>query len=129
MGWVADMGNPMGLPAQQLDAPTRVLDSEWLAFSTNMFHTCALDAAAGLWCWGRNQEGQLALDMPPLQNTPVQVATDVAAVSTGRFSTCTVSLEGEIACAGKNDRGQLGGSEYSTESQFVAVDLPAPPEE
>jgi alpha-tubulin suppressor-like RCC1 family protein len=52
---------PLGIPgAIELAVPTRVSASNgWTRVEANALHTCALNTASELWCWGRNVEGQL----------------------------------------------------------------------
>lgn len=134
MGTLSSSGNPFGLvlDSRQLDEPSRVNDSLWSSFSTNMFHTCAIGGdARQLWCWGRNIEGQLGLDpdqIPGLTQIWIEprfVAEGVAQVSAGRFSTCIVTMDSAIRCAGQNANGQLGGGDDSNEFEFVDVALSA----
>lgn len=41
-------------------APTPVAgDRSWSSLSAGGGHTCGVDADAGLWCWGRNDSGQI----------------------------------------------------------------------
>ncbi|HKO95122.1 MAG TPA: hypothetical protein VJU61_28400, partial [Polyangiaceae bacterium] len=136
MGWMTDSGNPFGVENVQLDVPTRLGDEQWAAISTSMFHSCGLDDEAQLWCWGRNHEGQLAMENPPdpedatltLNVHPrTLVATGVARAGVGPFSTCVATLEGSLRCVGKNDRGQLGEGATASESSFVEVLLPVAP--
>ncbi len=141
MGFMSQSGNPFGLSCEvpddclQLDQPTRILDGEWLSFSTNMFHTCAMDRDAQLWCWGRNHEGQLGMENFPDPQDPdgqllvhlrTLVATDVELFDLGRFTTCVATRGGGLSCVGKNDRGQLGVGVGLSESEFVEVPLPDP---
>ena len=128
MGLMSMSGNPFGVDTRQLDIPTRIDEGPWAALSTNMFHSCALDDATQLWCWGRNHEGALGTENPEgtgLVQSRTLVATGVAFVSTGTFTTCTIGLDGVARCAGKNDRGQLG-SDDTGERFFADVSLPAP---
>jgi len=136
MGWMSSSGNPLGVENVQLDVPTVVSDEHWAAFGTNMFHSCGLDDQAQLWCWGRNHEGQLAMENPidPLHpgetirvHPKTRVATGVAFAAVGTYSTCVVSQEGSVRCVGKNDRGQLGEGAGTDVSSFVEVPLPSQP--
>jgi alpha-tubulin suppressor-like RCC1 family protein len=81
-------------------------------------HTCALEKNnARVWCWGKNDCGQLGrgtLDPNPVP-TPQQVhqtatANDVNAVSVacGAQHSCAVDSGGTLYCWGCNDSKQLG---------------------
>jgi alpha-tubulin suppressor-like RCC1 family protein len=78
-------------------------------------HACALDEDSLLWCWGRNNHGQLgdgttdATDYPILASAlhALSDATPVA-VSAGDYHTCIIDVFGGEWCWGRNDDGQLG---------------------
>lgn len=74
-------------------------------------HSCAIRTDGSLWCWGRNNYGQLGLKRSgPYAVPPEQVGTkkDWRAVSAGGASTCGVRGNGTLWCWGVNHRGQLG---------------------
>jgi alpha-tubulin suppressor-like RCC1 family protein len=125
-------GDPFGLERSddettwELRAPTRLSDGPWMAMSSNMFHTCAINLATELWCWGRSVEGQLGLPDEALQMAPVQVASGVASVSTGTYSTCYITNEGGLFCAGQNADGQVRAGSRSTVTEFLRVTLAVP---
>lgn len=122
-GFRSGAGNPFGVEVIDLFEPTLVGDRPWVDFSTNMFHSCGLDASAELWCWGATDNGQLGRPGGDVQLVPERVAVGVARASTGQFSTCFVALDGSLHCAGKNDKGQLGVSISAYETSFERVQL------
>ncbi len=76
-------------------------------------HTCALDDAGGVRCWGGNESGQLGngaamLPAPP-QPSPVRVVglPSAAAIAVGDRHTCAVA-GGGVLCWGADFAGQLG---------------------
>ena len=76
-------------------------------------HTCVVDNAGGLWCWGANAKGQLGLGTvsatPTTTPQLVPGASDVRNISLGDDFTCVVhgpSLQ--VKCWGDNEYGQLG---------------------
>jgi alpha-tubulin suppressor-like RCC1 family protein len=74
-------------------------------------HTCAIDNAGSLTCWGRNSAGQLGNGGLNNALTPVQVTgltSGVLAVSPGGFHTCALLTGGAVKCWGRNGDGQLG---------------------
>jgi alpha-tubulin suppressor-like RCC1 family protein len=102
-------GNPFGMDVAELDTPTRFGSaSDWIAFATRSFHTCAVNRANELWCWGRNIEGQLGLGDTDLRSTPTYVTDGIAAVSVAWFTTCALTTAGRVLCTGKNDHWQIG---------------------
>jgi alpha-tubulin suppressor-like RCC1 family protein len=116
-------GAPLGIPgAAQLDVPTQVgTGADWLELSTDTFHTCAVNRASELYCWGRDIEGQLGLGSE-FEPTPVLVPGSFARVSVGRFFTCAVTADGLVACAGENDQGQLGQGDRQRRAVFTSAE-------
>jgi alpha-tubulin suppressor-like RCC1 family protein len=83
-------------------------------------HTCAIDMAGNMYCWGRGDEGQIGVD--PLttrcvsntiycQKTPAKVinVAPMIAVGAGAFHTCS-STGPQAYCWGKNNTSQYGDS-------------------
>ncbi len=81
-------------------------------------HTCAVKTDGTVWCWGRNDFGQLGngTTSATATRTPVQVRgvggtgflTTAVEVVGGESSTCARLTDSTVACWGRNDRGQLG---------------------
>ena len=73
-------------------------------------HSCAIDGAGMLWCWGDNFFGQVGtgdkIDVP----TPIVVTgiANVAEVSTGSGHTCARQTDGEVFCWGHNRFNAIG---------------------
>ena len=71
---------------------------------------CGIDTAGALWCWGRNDTGQLGNGMLVDTNVPVALAggdtyTDV---TTGAHHMCAITTAGVTRCWGDGSYGQLG---------------------
>jgi alpha-tubulin suppressor-like RCC1 family protein len=74
-------------------------------------HACLLRATdQSLWCWGRNDHGQLGDGSRTPRALPVRVAgiDAVVAVAAGDLHTCAVDVSGHVLCWGADDSGQLG---------------------
>jgi alpha-tubulin suppressor-like RCC1 family protein len=74
-------------------------------------HTCALTIEGDVWCWGRNQEGQLGDGTTASRATPDDVGGlggEASMVSTGGNFTCALLRTGDVQCWGHNAVGQLG---------------------
>jgi alpha-tubulin suppressor-like RCC1 family protein len=90
--------------------PTQVGSfTDYQSVQANWFHSCALRAGGALWCWGRNQEGQLGLGDLTLRDQPTLVSglEGVGSLAVGHFHTCAAQRSA-IYCWGENREGQLG---------------------
>ncbi|MFZ8804962.1 MAG: RCC1 domain-containing protein [Candidatus Calescibacterium sp.] len=72
-------------------------------------HTCAVKQDGSLWCWGKNEVGQLGDGTTTSKNSPVKIIqSDVVSVSLGYAFTCAEKTDGSLWCWGDNFYGQLG---------------------
>lgn len=78
-------------------------------------HVCAVSGAGELFCWGRNQFGQLATGDELFAEQPQQVdASELPSgsrflrVSAGGDHSCAINDRSELYCWGRDDSGQLG---------------------
>ncbi len=84
-------------------------------------HTCAITKAGALYCWGRNDFGQVGNNSTSDRLTPVKVKDGIAAVSLGWGHTCAVGVEGAVYCWGNNEKGQVGNGNTSNQKKPVKV--------
>lgn len=86
------------------------------------FHNCLLTDHGKVFCWGKNDVGQLGLGDDKHRRKPHEVKGVAKAreVATGGAHTCTVMESGRAACWGRNASGQLG-----SESKEKVVKVPA----
>jgi alpha-tubulin suppressor-like RCC1 family protein len=95
-------------------------------------HTCALNAAKNVLCWGSNQYGQLgigtngsAVSVPG--SVLVDATTtlgDIVALASGYNFNCAVSSSKGLKCWGSNKNGQLGNN--TTTDAYFPVDVLIP---
>ena len=75
-------------------------------------HGCAVDDAAGLWCWGNGFQGQLGTGSVSIYFSPVPVSLGtgrtVETVSAGDNHTCALLDDGRLKCWGLGGSGRLG---------------------
>lgn len=93
-------------------------------------HTCVIDDADALWCWGSNADGQLMLepdgmgfDGYTLVPVPIEVGAGILAVAGGVTHTCVLTDAAQVLCWGTNSEGQIGDgtTNYAFEPQVAAV--------
>ena len=98
--------------------------------ATGLGFTCAVVADAGgrsVWCWGRNEYGQLGdgTGGEPGDRSllPVRVlnVTNADTVSAGHRHACVVRSTGGVSCWGYNNVGQLGDGTTTTRTGPVNV--------
>jgi alpha-tubulin suppressor-like RCC1 family protein len=97
------------------DSPTPVevsgLSSRAASVAAGYLHTCVLTTDGNIWCWGRNDLGQLGDATMTDSATPVEVAGldgSATAVVAGNRHTCALTKEGAVKCWGSNSNGQIG---------------------
>ncbi|MBI5528695.1 MAG: hypothetical protein HY897_20385 [Deltaproteobacteria bacterium] len=87
-------------------------------------HTCVLDEAGGIRCWGLNSTGELGNGTKYNSALPVDVAglsAGVTMVAVGSSRTCALTDSGGVKCWGWNAFGQLGDG--TTEDSTTPVDV------
>ncbi|GMV14316.1 MAG: hypothetical protein HS104_19300 [Polyangiaceae bacterium] len=92
-------------------APVLVPVSGVKALALGFAHSCALDAAGSVSCWGRNDWGQLGVGALVDKTTaPLGVALPerIVELAAGWDHSCALGESGALYCWGANDRGQLG---------------------
>jgi alpha-tubulin suppressor-like RCC1 family protein len=118
----ADLGHPGTSSKADL-----VEGTTWASMSVGFDHTCAIDVAGQVSCWGHNDFGQLG---GPSGQLPVLVGLPggAVAVAAGKQFSCAVvaitpqAKTGQIWCWGSNDGNVIGTSVGATPTQVVAGD-------
>ena len=103
------------------------------AITAGMDHTCALTAGGVIFCWGRNDEGQLGYGHDehmgddagetPLSYGPIPFGASALSIAAGRGHTCALLEDGDLRCWGDGSRGQIGFGHNFT-GDVGAGDLP-----
>jgi hypothetical protein len=92
---------------------------------------CAARADGTVWCWGRNNYGELGpgIALGATSATPVQVTglSGVTQLANSPFHVCALSTSGAtttVKCWGYNNHGQLGNGTTTNSSTPVAAVVP-----
>ncbi|RPI35143.1 MAG: chromosome condensation regulator RCC1 [Chloroflexota bacterium] len=88
------------------------------------FHTCAVTASGGLFCWGNNGNGRLGDGTTTDSYEPINVsglASGVVAVAAGNAHTCALTTSGAVKCWGDNLFGILGDGTTTERHEPVGV--------
>jgi alpha-tubulin suppressor-like RCC1 family protein len=91
-------------------------------------HRCTQDINGGLWCWGRNDFGQLGdgTNITRLVPTKVPGLSDVTKVSAGAYHTCATTSGTNHFCWGSNAHGQLGTGDNQDRNTPTPITFAAP---
>ena len=109
--------------------PVRVASSE--TFTTvvaGYYQSCALAASGQMYCWGRNDQGQIGDGSNENRFTPVPVAGGLTfrALGGGDAFMCGITMGGTTWCWGSNRSGELG--DPSLQGQVTPVQVEGVPE-
>ena len=97
-----------------------------IAIGAGSTHSCLLDNANSVWCWGNNGEGQLGLGNNKSQASPVKVGGVVATLlGAGRAHTCAKTSSDGLTCWGSNEYGQFGSGDKVSSTSPVTTTMPS----
>ncbi len=93
-------------------------------------NSCALLNSGKLFCWGRNDYGQIGDGTTDERHSPVEITLgeEVLSVDLGGsynyFHSCALLISGKLKCWGDNSKGQLGdGTTTSSNSPVLVTDI------
>ncbi|HUS27081.1 MAG TPA: hypothetical protein VMZ53_01180 [Kofleriaceae bacterium] len=97
---------------------------KFLDVATGRDHTCAIDGDGSVFCWGRNDYGQVNGATSGPKTIPTQVTLPAAAtrIAVGRDFSCA-NAGGDVYCWGNNDLGQLGVGDVAERTGPVRINL------
>ncbi len=84
-------------------------------------HNCARNILGDLYCWGRNDFGQLGLEnkqnyhRPQLVNLGLESGEYITQLALGQSHSCAQTDKSRVKCWGRNNNGQLGLSHYDNQ--------------
>jgi alpha-tubulin suppressor-like RCC1 family protein len=111
--------------------PANPPESSYVSVQSAGDHTCAQDSVGQLFCWGRDDRGQIG-DGTVMSAHPTAALLPfrVGGFSVGADFTCALAISltptPEVLCWGANDRGQVGDGTTTDRSSPTAVILPVP---
>jgi len=100
------------------------LNSGVVSVASGHEHTCALNSAGSVVCWGFNGYGQLGNGSQTDSAVPVPVSglsSGVALIATGGNHSCAITTSGGLQCWGYNGFGQLGNGSTANSPAPVPV--------
>jgi alpha-tubulin suppressor-like RCC1 family protein len=122
--WGNDQSGEIGLGSVGIteDWPRRVPGlAAIVQISSGGGHTCAIDAAGQLWCWGVNAFDECG-GASPLITSPTLIV-DAAGhslafdqIDAGSHHTCARTKQGVIECWGRNVEGEIGDGSFDPAS-------------
>lgn len=107
-----------------------VLNGKTIKSISTGYNTCVVASDNKVYCWGRNNAGQLGNNS--LVDSSVPVAVDTSGVLNGKtiktvqvnnFHTCVIASDNNVYCWGYNYDGELGNNSGANSSVPVAVDI------
>jgi len=86
-------------------------------------HNCMIDEDDRLWCWGKNDFGQLGDGTTDNKSIRTKISTsdDWSQISLGEDHSCAIKLDGSLWCWGDNSSSQLGDG--TTEKKFIPTPI------
>lgn len=74
-------------------------------------HACGLNNTGDVYCWGKNDYGQLGngISSAGITHFPQRInLTGITKLALGAYHTCALTTDNKLICWGLNDNGQLG---------------------
>ena len=96
-------------------------------FSLGNDHACLIDYEDQVYCWGKNDKGQLGINSTTNSSVPKKVKVDnsgselpngvrIRKISTGATFSCAIASNSETYCWGENANGELANGSYTNSS-------------
>ncbi len=129
-GQIGDGGANTDRSRPTLIDTSNIGNDYFVSLSLGGFHSCGLTASGKIFCWGRDNQGQLGNNQPLQdQSIPAQVpfpngVTAFTSIAAGLFHTCAIANNGHAYCWGDDHFGQLGNdSAFVDQASPVPVDM------
>lgn len=89
--------------------------------SVGQYHSCAVTNTDDLYCWGRNDRGQLGNGTNTNSRVMGAPIPNISSVSAGGNHTCGINTLGGLHCWGLNSHGQLGIGSTTSQNKPTPV--------
>ncbi len=89
----------------------------FISVGSGYTHGCALHSSGQVFCWGRNEQGQVGAEgsYKRTEPTPVMGITDAEALAVGGHHSCVLHPSGEVSCWGLSSRtGHLTSDDHAS---------------
>lgn len=111
-----------GNPLAQKDIIFKTAAYGFKHVSAGGLHTCGIDLYGKLYCWGRNNYGQLGIGNKVDSSKPSKISNDSwLTVEAGKSHSCGIKDDNSLWCWGYNYSGQLGINSYTDQSSPMAA--------
>jgi alpha-tubulin suppressor-like RCC1 family protein len=122
-GTYGTLGNGTWSNAPQ---PVQAQVDNVVALAARESHACAVDSAGGVWCWGRNETGQLGTGDRIQRNVPTRVlgVEEAIDVVTGTSASCALRRDGSVTCWGSTAAYLFDKEEHFPRGKPPALVLP-----
>jgi alpha-tubulin suppressor-like RCC1 family protein len=114
-----DLGAPLGKGLYPAPQPVAYAGSAPVELAAGFTHTCLVDDAKNVYCWGQNQGNAAGLNDGGFATLPFQVTGyggEATAIAAGFLTTCAIVRDGALKCMGSNTSGELGSGDTTTSS-------------
>ncbi len=131
--WGSNLDGQLGIGnTTNRNIPTRVIldHVSFVQFDTAHDSVCGIVTDGRMYCWGRNNYGQLGLGdyvmrtLPALRDPPPGATWKQVAM--GFYHGCGLSTDDRVWCWGQNNFGQLGTDTETNSPVPLEVIIPAP---
>lgn len=127
-GRLGNGGATSRLAPAEISLRAQDLGAQFVAVGAGTDHSCGLAASGEIFCWGRNNFGQLGVGGFVDSLTPQKISTsEIAdfsgfkALSVGGFHACALDARGQVHCWGYGIYGQIGDGTNSNRTRPTLV--------
>jgi alpha-tubulin suppressor-like RCC1 family protein len=120
LGDTGQLGNGMEGGEYESHSPVNVIWNPgdttpaygWIQVASGYLFNCALHEDGRVFCWGKNDKGQLGVDPATLDwvTVPFEIPSlaGASSVVAGNYHACAIDDAGAVVCWGWNNHGQIG---------------------